>query len=122
MFVFKGLLHEEDINSLNLPFYTPCTDELKTIIEFESSFCLDKLETFEVKWDMRDEDEIIKSKDNSGKFIAKTTRAVMESLLASHFGNTFMDKIFERFAKHVTEHLAREKSNYFNILISLRRK
>ncbi|KAK1373615.1 Salicylate/benzoate carboxyl methyltransferase [Heracleum sosnowskyi] len=120
--VTEGLLREKDIFSLNLPFYTPCIDELKTIIESESSFCLDKLETFEVKWDMHDEDEIIKSKENSGNFIAKTTRVVMESLLASHFGSTFMDKIFERFAKHVTEHLSKGKSNYFSILVSLRRK
>ncbi|KAL8092362.1 benzoate carboxyl methyltransferase-like [Apium graveolens] len=120
--VAEGLLGEEDINSFNLPFYTPFTDELKTIIESESSFGIDKVETFEVKWDMRDQDEIIKSKENSGKFIAKTTRAVMESLLAYHFGNTFMDKIFERFAKHATEHLSREKSIYFNILVSLTKK
>ena len=119
----KGSLHEEDISSFNLPIYTPSPDELKTIVESESSFCVDILETFEVKWDMRDEDEIIKSGDSSGKFMAKTARAVMEPLLASHFGNSFMDQIFERFDKHVNEHLSRgEKGSYFNILVSLRRK
>ncbi|KAL1818959.1 hypothetical protein ACET3Z_013828 [Daucus carota] len=121
--VDEGSLLEEDISSFNLPLYTPCPDEMKRIIESESSFCVDKLETFEVKWDMRDEDEIIKSEDSSGKFIAKTVRAVMEPLLASHFGKSFMDQIFERFDKHVTEHLFREeKGSYFNILVSLRRK
>ncbi|KAL1818960.1 hypothetical protein ACET3Z_013829 [Daucus carota] len=121
--VAEGSLHEEDISSFNLPIYTPSPDELKTIVESESSFCVDILETFEVKWDMRDEDEIIKSGDSSGKFMAKTARAVMEPLLASHFGNTCMDQIFERFDKHVNEHLSRgEKGSYFNILVSLRRK
>lgn len=78
---YKGLIYEEDINSFNLPIYTPCTDELKAIIESESSFAIDIFETFEVNWEMRDENEILKSEDSSGKFIANTTRAVMESLL-----------------------------------------
>lgn len=65
--ICKGLLHEEDINSFNLPLYTPCTNELTAIIEAESSFSIDKIETIEVNWDVCDEDEIIKSEDNSGK-------------------------------------------------------
>lgn len=117
----KGLLREEDINSFNLPIYTPCTNELKAIIEFESSFSLDRLETFETNWDMHDANEIM-PENSSGKLMAKTVRAVMEPLLASHFGNTLMDKLFEKYAMHVTEHLAKEKANYFNTVISLTRK
>lgn len=119
---YKGLLLEEDINSFNLPFYTPCTSELEDLIEFESSFCLDRFETFEVNWDTRDDNEILKSEDSSGNFIAKTMRAVFEPLLASHFGNAFMDKVFEKYAMHVNEYLSIEKTNYFNIVISLTRK
>ncbi|KAK1355341.1 Salicylic acid carboxyl methyltransferase [Heracleum sosnowskyi] len=119
----EGLLHKEDITSFNLPFYTPCTDELKAIIESESSFSIDRFETSEVEWDMREEDEIRKSGDTSGKFIARTVRAVAESMLASHFGNTYMDEIFERYATLVNEHLSRVKTDYlFNIIISLIRK
>ncbi|KAK1386990.1 SABATH methyltransferase 22 [Heracleum sosnowskyi] len=118
----EGLLCEEDINSFNLPIYTPCTNELKAIIEFESSFSLDRLETFETNWDMRDGNEILMSEDSSGKLMAKTVRAVMEPLLACHFGNSLMDKLFEKYAMHVTEHLSKEKANYFNIVISLTRK
>ncbi|KAK1386991.1 Salicylic acid methyl transferase [Heracleum sosnowskyi] len=118
----EGLLLEEDINSFNLPIYTPWTNELEEIIESESSFSLDRFETFEVNWDTRDDNEILKSEDSSGKFIAKTMRAVFEPLLTSHFGNAFMDKLFEKYAMHVNEHLLIEKTNYFNIVISLTRK
>ncbi|KAL8093416.1 benzoate carboxyl methyltransferase-like [Apium graveolens] len=119
----EGLFYEEDITSFNLPFYTPCTDELEAIIESESSFSIDRFETFEVKWDMREEDEIMKSGESSGKFIARTIRAVTESLVASHFGSTYMDQIFERCAMLVTEHLSRPKpENLFNIVISLIKK
>ncbi|XP_074381328.1 benzoate carboxyl methyltransferase-like [Apium graveolens] len=120
--VAEGLIHEEDFNSFNLPIYTSCTDELKAIIESENSFTIDRLETFEVNCDTRDENEKIKSDESSGRFIANTIRAVMEPMLASHFGNTFMDKLFERYAMHVTEHLSREEPKYFNIVISLTKK
>ncbi|KAK1387418.1 salicylate carboxymethyltransferase-like [Heracleum sosnowskyi] len=121
--VVEGLLHEEGINSFNIPIYHPCADELKTVIGSESSFRLDKLETFEVDWDVRDANDI-RSEDDSGKFIAKTERAVMEPLFAGHFGNTFMDKIFDRFAMHVTEHFSAEKTKtkYLTITLSLTRK
>lgn len=83
---------------------------MKTVIESESSFRLDKLDTFEVDWDVRDENDTIRSDDESGKVIAKTERAVTEPLFASHFGNAFIDKIFERFAVHVTEHFSGENT------------
>ncbi|WOH15546.1 hypothetical protein DCAR_0935088 [Daucus carota subsp. sativus] len=118
----EGLLREEDINTFNLPIYTPCTSELKAIIKSEGSFSLDRLETFEVNWDMQDENEKLKPEYSSGEFVAKTIRAVLEPLLASHFGNTLMDKLFEQYAKHVSEHLSKEKTNYFNIVVSLTRK
>lgn len=70
-------------------------------------------------WDVRDENDIIRSEDDSGKFIAKTERAVMEPLFASHFGNTFIDQIFERFAVYVTANISKEKTNYFTVTLSL---
>lgn len=85
---------------------------MKTVIESESSFRLDKLETFEVDWDMRNECEILRSE----------VRAVMEPLFASHFGSTFIDKIFERFAVHLIEYISREKTKDFTITLSLTRK
>ncbi|WOG90820.1 hypothetical protein DCAR_0310066 [Daucus carota subsp. sativus] len=119
----EGILHEEDITSFNLPLYTPCTDELEAIIESEGSFSLDRFETSEVNWDMREEDEIMKSGESSDKLIAKTMRAITESMLASHFGDTFIEEIFERYAMLVAEHLSMVKTAYlFNIVVSLIRK
>ncbi|KAL1803404.1 hypothetical protein ACET3Z_032051 [Daucus carota] len=118
----EGLLREEDINTFNLPIYTPCTSELKAIIKSEGSFSLNRLETFEVNWDMQDENEELKPEYSSGEFVAKTTRAALEPLLASHFGNILMDKLFVQYAKHVSDHLSKEKTNYFNIVVSLTRK
>ncbi|KAK1385577.1 hypothetical protein POM88_023312 [Heracleum sosnowskyi] len=118
----QDMLAEEDIYSFDLPLYHPNTSELYAIIEYEASFHIDRLETFHINWDMRDEDEIIKSGESSGKFIVKIVRAAMESLLASHFENTCMDKIFERYVMQATEQLSRTKIDGFNIVVSLTRK
>ncbi|KAL1823563.1 hypothetical protein ACET3Z_010341 [Daucus carota] len=91
----EGILHEEDITSFNLPYYATCTEELEAIIGSEGSFSLDRFETSEVNWDIREEDEIMESGESSGEFIAKTIRAITESMLASDFGDTFIDEIFE---------------------------
>ncbi|KAL8145264.1 hypothetical protein AgCh_003454 [Apium graveolens] len=118
----EGLLEEKDINSFNIPLYYPSVSELEALVESESSFSLDRIETFEVNWDTRDKDEITKSGESSGQFIAKICRAFSEPLLASHFGNTYMDKIFERYAVHTTHQLSKEKITSFNIVVSLTKK
>ncbi|KAK1372856.1 Jasmonate O-methyltransferase [Heracleum sosnowskyi] len=118
----EGLLNEEDINSFNLPVYKPSVDELSAIIESEGSFSLDKLETIEVNLEKRDENGMVSSEDSIGMIVVKTVRAGLEPLVASHFGPALMDKLFERYAIHLTEHLSKEKIYYFNIVVSLTRK
>lgn len=123
--LFQGLLHDGDIDSFNLPLYTPCVDEVKDIVHFEGSFTIDQLQTHEVNWDWSsDEVEAVPDKNNSGKTVAKTVRAVVEPMLANHFGtgNSFMDKLFERYALHVADHLSREGTKGFYISVSLKRK
>ncbi|KAL8155164.1 hypothetical protein AgCh_000527 [Apium graveolens] len=95
----KGFIHDDEIDSLNLPLYTPCVNEVKDIVHYEGSFTIDHLETHEVNWDLsNDEVESASDKNNSGKIVAKAVRAVVEPMLANHFrtGNSFMDKLFER--------------------------
>lgn len=80
-----------------------------------------------MNWDPSydDKDEgFVFDKKKSGKAMAKTIRAGCEPLLASHFGfeNSKMDYLFEKFAYHVGEHLAMEKSKFSTIVISLIKK
>lgn len=123
--VDQGLLGEADSNSFNIPMYFPSKDELKAIIVMDGSFNLDSLESFELNWDVRkeiDDRQLGVNKDSSGMFLAKTIRASTEPLLVSHFGNSFIDNIFESYARHADEHLSREKPKFFNIVISLIKK
>uniref|UniRef100_A0A5B7AMR4 Uncharacterized protein n=1 Tax=Davidia involucrata TaxID=16924 RepID=A0A5B7AMR4_DAVIN len=123
--VAEGLIEAADIDSFNVPWYTPYKDEVKAIIQKEGSFNLDKLEVFEVNWDASDNDDdkhFVFDKYRSGKNVASCVRAVTEPMLASHFGDTIIDNLFARYAKHAAVHLSMEKTKSFNIIISLTRK
>uniref|UniRef100_A0A5B7BF43 SAM dependent carboxyl methyltransferase n=1 Tax=Davidia involucrata TaxID=16924 RepID=A0A5B7BF43_DAVIN len=123
--VAEGLVEAADIDSFNMPFYTPYKDEVKAMIQKEGSFNLDKLEFFEVNWDASDDDDdkhFVFDKYRSGKNVASSVRAATEPMLARHFGDTIIDKLFVRYADHVAAHLSLEKTKLFNMVISLTRK
>ncbi|XP_023765432.1 S-adenosyl-L-methionine:benzoic acid/salicylic acid carboxyl methyltransferase 3 [Lactuca sativa] len=123
----EGLIQESDIKSFNMPYYNPCEDEVRNIIQNEGSFSLDMLNVFQVNWDPHDTD-YISTKDFDvpshihGENAAKALRAVMEPLLTSHFGNSIIDILFDKFKKHVSLQLAKKKIRYYNIVVSLSRK
>ncbi|KAK2999221.1 hypothetical protein RJ639_023870, partial [Escallonia herrerae] len=120
----EGLVKERDIDSFNMPIYMPYRDEVIAMIQKDGSFGLTTLEAFEVDWDASEsenDNNSVFDKERSGKTVAKSMRAVWESILASHFGGSIMDDLFARYAMHVGEHLALEKTKYFNLVISLKR-
>ncbi|KAM7272344.1 hypothetical protein ACFE04_027007 [Oxalis oulophora] len=88
--VSEGLVEEEKLDSFNAPYYAPCADELMTEIAKEGSFCMDKLEAFEVDWDGSGHgDNTIFATLSRGQRVAKTIRAVVESMVEDHFGGRF---------------------------------
>ncbi|GKB58398.1 benzoate carboxyl methyltransferase [Tanacetum coccineum] len=116
----EGLVRESYINSFNIPNYFPCEDEVVKIIKNEGSFSLDKLDVFEVNWDPMDTDyENTKDSNepghNHGKNTANLIRAVSESLLISHFGSSILEMLFKKYEKHVTSHLAKTKTRFYNV-------
>ena len=121
----QRLIEEADIDTFNLPHYTPFIEEVKTIVEKEGSFVIDRLETFEVNLDGNDNEEnknYVFDKFTCGQNVSRCFRAVSKSLLADHFGEAIIDDLFERFAGCIGEHLSTEKTKLFNIVISMERK
>lgn len=108
------------VDSFNAPYYAPCAEELKMAIENDGSFMVDRLEAFEIEWDggcgiMNDPFE-------RGVRVAKTIRAVVESMLESQFGKHIMDDLFRRYAWLVGDYLASSKTKYVNLVVSLVKK
>lgn len=45
---------KSEVDSFSVPYYFPCKEEVREIIEKDGSFVLDKLESFEVNWDFEE--------------------------------------------------------------------
>ncbi|KAL5766453.1 hypothetical protein ACOSP7_017070 [Xanthoceras sorbifolium] len=121
--VDEGLVEAAKADSFNIPCYHPCEEEVRDIVEKEGSFNLNKLEIFEVNWDPSDDPsnkEFVFNKYRSGKNVASCIRAGTEPmLLACHFGKNIIDTLFNRYANHVAQHLAVEKTKIINIVVSM---
>ncbi|GMN28917.1 hypothetical protein TIFTF001_046279 [Ficus carica] len=126
--VYEGLVEEEKVDSFNAPYYAPCPEELKVEVEKEGSFIVERLEAFQVDWDggMMEEyrtcDTLEGLSRARGRQVAKTIRAVVESMLESHFGTEIMDDLFQRYQEMVGHYLAKSPTKYINLVISLMKR
>lgn len=94
-------------------FYAPSADEIEGEVKKEGSFEIERLEMLEAE----------KEKENEyGKAVAKTVRAVQESMLVQHFGEEIMDKLFDTYGKIVDDELAKEDIRPITFVVVLRRK
>ncbi|KAM1387975.1 hypothetical protein ACFX2I_016155 [Malus domestica] len=116
--VSEGLIEEEKVDSFNLPYYVPSEEELKMELEKEGSFIIDRLEAFEIDWDGGAEISVVAS----GQRVAKTIRAVVESMIESHFGKDTMDDLFRRYAELVADHFSKSRTKLLNLVLSVIRK
>ncbi|XP_047306554.1 probable jasmonic acid carboxyl methyltransferase 2 [Impatiens glandulifera] len=123
--VSQGLIRKEDVDSFNMPVYHPYKDEVKTIIQKENSFDLEKFEIFECNWDPDDQDYGYTDKfdkKRSGRNVANCIRSITEPMMKIHFGELVLDNVFERYEKRVANHLENEKTKYINLTICLKKK
>ncbi|XVF62070.1 hypothetical protein PTKIN_Ptkin08bG0187500 [Pterospermum kingtungense] len=123
--VAEGVVEEADLDSFNIPQYTPYKEEVSEIIQEEGSFGLNSLEVFEVDWDIKEDvnnNDLVLDKYERGKKLADRVRAISEHLLAGHFGDAIIDTLFERLAIHEAENLDSDDEKVVNIVISMTKK
>ncbi|KAI5656090.1 hypothetical protein M9H77_24883 [Catharanthus roseus] len=129
--VSKGQVMEEKINSFNAPYYAPSVEEVKTAVEKEGSFAINYFNCFEIEWDVgfqndsekQDEDQMRRT--SRGQKVAKTIRAVVESMLEGHFGKDIdMDALFVKYAELVDDYMIDPNSRpiFFILVMSFSRK
>uniref|UniRef100_A0A0E0L9V3 Uncharacterized protein n=1 Tax=Oryza punctata TaxID=4537 RepID=A0A0E0L9V3_ORYPU len=121
--VGKGLVSKEKLESFNLPIYGPSVDEVKEIVTKSHMFNLDHIKLIEANWDPYDDSEgdVVHDGANSSLNISKFIRPALESLIASHFGGSILDALFEEFRSLVAQHLKREKTKFAVIVMSLKK-
>ena len=99
--------------------------EVKKVINQSGLFDINHINLFESNWDPYNdsEDNNVLDSIQSGVNIAKSIRAVMETLLVIHFGEFMIETLFEEFARKVAGYLQREDNTKYSIIIlSLQRK
>ncbi|KAI4966792.1 hypothetical protein ZWY2020_035996 [Hordeum vulgare] len=118
-----GPTREGKLNSFNLLFYGPSVTEVKMVINKSGLFDINHVELFESNWDPRDNSvsDDVDDPLQSGMNVSKSLRAVLEPLFTSHFGESVLDTLFNKLAYNVAEHLAREKTKYSIIVMSLKK-
>ena len=115
----QGLIEEEKLNSFNIPQYTPTPGELKSEVLKEGSYTIDRLEITEVNWnDYRNEFDLPDAFKDGGYDFAKCIRAVVEPILANHFGEAIIDEVFRRYREIVADRLS-PRTEFTNLTISL---
>lgn len=111
------------MDSFDAPYYAPCLEEMKMEIQKEGSFIVDEHEAYEIDWDagmeLQSDSPTTGTPLTSGERVARSIRAVVESMLESHFGCHIMDELFRRYAQMVEDHLSKTRTKYINLVISL---
>ncbi|XP_021746350.1 salicylate carboxymethyltransferase-like [Chenopodium quinoa] len=118
--VIEGFIEEEKLNKFNIPIYTPSATELRFLVEKEGSFTLNEDHVSEVSWEAND---LNKNSSTAVHYdFVKCVRSVAEPFLILHFGETIIEEIFLRYTELVQVSVAKEKSVFINVTVSLTRK
>lgn len=93
-------------------------------MEKEGSFVIDCLEVSEVNWDasIGDNRSSISKEVEQGYHMGKCMRSVAEPMLLSHFGESIMDEVFERYTNNIKISMLKEKPKLVNVTVSMTRK
>ncbi|KAJ7944249.1 Salicylate O-methyltransferase [Quillaja saponaria] len=117
------LIEEEQLDSFNIPMYTPSPSEVKLEVIKEGSFTINHLQTSEVSWNAYDNELSLSEAFSDGGYnVASCIRAVAEPLLVSHFNEGIIDEVFRRYQEIVADRMSKEKTEYINVTVSLTKK
>jgi len=127
--LLQGIIKEEQVDSFNIPQYTPSPSEVKLEVLKEGSFSINRLEVSEVNWNAFDdwnalefESERSESVGDGGYNVAQCMRAVAEPMLVSHFGEDIIEEVFSRYQQILADRMSMEKTEFFNVTVLLTRK
>ncbi|KAL0752449.1 hypothetical protein Bca101_034452 [Brassica carinata] len=122
--VFEGLVSASKVKSFNLPFYDPNEEEMREIVRNEGSFMINDLVTHVFDLGHSNEDDSLQShRAKAGEKEANCIRAVVETMLVAHFGDSInIDILFEKYAHHVSQHDSCKNKTSVSLVVSLIRK
>ncbi|KAL8151414.1 hypothetical protein V2J09_021222 [Rumex salicifolius] len=114
--VNEGLINEENLDTFNIPLYTPSPKEIEKEVKKEGSFEVNCLQMTELDWEAANI-AVDGKLSNSG--LLKCMRSVAEPMLSHHFGQPLMDQVFDRYGVALADCMAKERIFFTNITVSL---
>ncbi|KAG6386778.1 hypothetical protein SASPL_151952 [Salvia splendens] len=97
--VAQGEVEEEKLESYDVHFYAPSKEELEGEVRKEGSFRTEMVEVFEM--------EGANVSRSYGTALAKAVRCIQASMLAHHFGEGILDKLFHHYAALIDQESAK---------------
>ncbi|KAL5204775.1 hypothetical protein ABZP36_009646 [Zizania latifolia] len=122
--VAEGRVDKEKLDSFNLPMYNPSADELKRLVKQSELLAISDIQLVETSWNPMDDDDSEPAEggagaEAAGRSISSSLRAVLESLIVSHFGDSILDELFAALARNITRHIKSEVEKTTLTIISL---
>ncbi|KAL0344261.1 UNVERIFIED_CONTAM: Jasmonate O-methyltransferase [Sesamum angustifolium] len=99
-------------------FYAPSKEELEEEVRKEGSFKVEMIEKFEQGIDIGSGGNRYSS---YGQAVAKTVRSIQESMIAHHFGEGVLDKLFHQYAGVADREMAKHGLGSTHIVLLLTR-
>ncbi|GMH17489.1 hypothetical protein Nepgr_019330 [Nepenthes gracilis] len=120
--VSKGIIQEEKVDCFNMPYYTASIQEVKTIVEDEGSFIINRLEAMDLYWDIDGSCEGENALLSRGERVSRMLRSLLESTLSFHFGMELMDELFGRLSDIISNYLSNIKGKFVVLILSVTRQ
>nr|QCP80348.1 methyltransferase 5 [Tanacetum cinerariifolium] len=112
--VSQGKVKQEKVDEYDAHFYAPSRNELEAEVKKEGSFEMDRFELFDIE---RKSEGCL----SHGTIVARSVRAIQESMISSHFGEAILDDLFENYGKLIDEEMCIEDIRPISFIIVLRK-
>ena len=121
--LIQGLIEADQVDTFNIPNYTPSPSEVKMEILKEGSFAINRLEVSAVNLNHCGNELSLPKQFPGGAYnVAKSARAVLEPLLLDHFGEAIIDEAFWLFQELIADSMSKEKTEIVNVTVYLTRQ
>ncbi|KAJ0683487.1 putative methyltransferase [Helianthus annuus] len=112
--VSKGEVKQEKVDEYDAHFYAPSRNEIEDEVKKEGSFVMDRFEMFEIEHRSG-------LYTSHGTEVARTIRAIQESMLSQHFGEEILDNLFEDYGNLIDEEMAIEDIKPISFIVVLKK-
>ncbi|KAK1439160.1 hypothetical protein QVD17_04975 [Tagetes erecta] len=112
--VDKGEVDQEKVDEYDAHFYAPSRSEVEDEVKKEGSFEMDRFEMFEVE-------HYAGPYTSHGTAVARSIRAIQESMISRHFGEEILDELFENYGNLIDEEMEIEDIKPISFIIVLKK-